>query len=317
MALFLTEDEVRELLPMDRAIELVEASLRMQHEGNAVNRSRERILIPGASFHYMAAALTGEKLLGMKIYAVTSRGMRFIVPLFSAENGDLLALLEADHLGRIRTGAASGVATKYLAREQASEVGMIGAGRQARTQLEAVSRVRKIKKARVFSRDSDRRRAFCSEMEKSLKFPVEPADRAEAAIRPADIVITATNATEPVVHGPWLKAGTHINAIGSNMANRRELDNAVLARAGTILADSAEQAHREAGDLIQGLMSSGRSWKDVGELQEVVAAARPGRRSEVEITIFKSCGIAVWDVAVAGFIYQEALKAGKGKKIEA
>jgi ornithine cyclodeaminase/alanine dehydrogenase-like protein (mu-crystallin family) len=316
MALFLTEDDVRALLRMERAIELVEASFRMQNDGQAMNRPRERILLPNASLHFMAAALSGENLLGMKIYAVTSQGMRFVVLVFNAQDGSLLAMIDADHLGRIRTGAASGVATKFLARENASEAGLIGAGRQARTQLEAVASVRKLRKARVFCRDENRRREFCCEMEAQLRVPIEPASSAEEAIRPADIVITATNSRDPVVRGQWLKPGTHINAIGSNMANRREMDGETLARAGVILADSVEQAKREAGDLIQGLREAGRNWEDVGEMHQTVAGARPGRRSDDEITIFKSCGIAIWDVVVAGYVYREAVRLGRGRKIE-
>lgn len=316
MAIFLTEDEVRELLPMKRAIELVEASFHEQHDGQALNRSRERILIPSASLHYMAAALTQDGLMGMKIYAVTPRGMRFVVLLFSAQDGSLLAMMDADHLGRIRTGAASGVATKFMARPDATEVGLIGAGRQARTQLQAVACVHRLKKARVYCRDERRRKEFCAEMEASLKFPVEPAASAEAAIRPADIVVAATNSREPVVLGGWLKAGAHVNAIGANMANRHEMDSLALSRASTILVDSLEQAKQEAGDLILGLKELGRDWSGIGELHQAVSGAVAARRSQDDITIFKSCGIAIWDVAVAGFIFSEAVKMGKGKQIE-
>src|SRR6266567_2068686 len=160
MALFLTESEVLELLPMERAIERIESSFIAQHQGDAINRSRERIFLPHSSLHYMAAALPADNLLGMKIYTVTRSAWRFVVLLFDAASGALLAVLEADHLGRIRTGAASGVATKFMARRDASRAGVIGTGRQARTQLEAVARVRKLAEARVFGRDEKRRRDF-------------------------------------------------------------------------------------------------------------------------------------------------------------
>ncbi len=300
---------------MREAIAQVEASFLAQERGQAVNRPRQRIFLPQASLHYMAAALPEEKLIGMKVYTVTPSSMQFVVLLFSAENGHLLALIEADHLGRIRTGAASGVATRFLSRAESRRVGLIGAGRQARTQLEAVASVRKIESARVYCRDETRRRDFCREMQQRLGVTVEPAENAEAAVRSQDIVVTATNAREPVLSGEWLAAGAHVNAIGSNMPNRREMDDGVLARAGLLTVDSIEQARKEAGDLIQGLTSSGRSWEQLVELHEVVARARPGRQTAEEITLFKSCGIAIWDVAVGNYIYRQALQRGAGREI--
>ena len=315
MALFLTESDVLELLPLEQALECVEASFKAQHRGEAINRSRERIFLTASSLHYMAAALPGENVVGMKIYTITRAVWRFVVLLFDATSGELLALLEADHLGRLRTGAASGVATKFMARRGGSRVGVIGTGRQARTQLEAVTLVRPVTEARVFSRDESRRRDFCQEMSGRLRLAVEPADSAEAAARPGDIVITATTSSEPVVRGEWLRPGTHVNAIGANMANRREVDDDTLRRASVIAVDSLEQARQEAGDLIQGLASLKRDWQSVHELQEIVGGSAPGRTSDDAITLFKSSGIALWDVAAAGFVYREALKRGKGTEM--
>ncbi|MGE5325596.1 MAG: ornithine cyclodeaminase family protein, partial [Deltaproteobacteria bacterium] len=201
MALLLTELQVAELFSMDAALERVEASLRAQHSGQAINRSRERIFLPGLSLHYMAAALPEENVLGMKIYTVARGAFRFLVLLFDATSGDLLAVIEADQLGRIRTGAASGVATRYMAREDAAKVGLIGTGRQARTQLEAVSKVRKLTAARVYGRNRERLSKFCSEMSSQLAIPVERADSAEAAARFGEIVITATSASQDVISG--------------------------------------------------------------------------------------------------------------------
>lgn len=315
MTLFLTEAEVQELLPMERALECVEASFMAQGSGRAVNRSRERILLPHTSLHYMAAALPNEKLLGMKIYTVTRADLCFAVLLFDAEKGNLLALMQADHLGRIRTGAASGIATKYLARPEASRLGLIGTGRQARTQLEAVAKVRRLTAAKVFGRDETRRHDFCREMEARLGLPVEPAASAEEAARFGDIVITATTSREPVVLGEWLQPGTHVNAIGANMANRRELDDVAVGKATLIAVDSLEQSREEAGDLIQGLARLGRGWEGIVELHAIVTGQHRGRSSQEEITLFKSNGIALWDVAVAGYVYRQALKNGRGKEM--
>jgi alanine dehydrogenase len=314
--LFLTEQDVQQLFPMAQAVECLERSFLAQAKDQAINRSRERIFLPEISLHYMAAALPEENVVGMKIYTTSGSAWRFLVLLYDATTGGLLALVEADYLGRLRTGAASGVATKYLAREDASRVGLIGAGRQARTQLEAVARVRKITAVKVFGRDEGRRVKFCLEMREKLNLTLEPAASAEVAARFGEVVITATTSPQPVVHGEWLAPGTHVNAVGANMTTRRELDDIALARAGLIAVDSLEQAKEEAGDLVQGLASLPRAWDGVIELHQVVAGTIPGRASRDEITIFKSSGIALWDVAAAVFIYREALKSGRGKRLE-
>jgi ornithine cyclodeaminase/alanine dehydrogenase-like protein (mu-crystallin family) len=316
VTLFLTEADVRELLPMERALECVEASFVAQGEDRAVNRSRERILLPGFSLHYMAGALLESQHVGMKIYTVTREDFRFLVLLYDAVSGRLLSLMQADHLGRIRTGAASGIATKYLARPDASRVGVIGTGRQARTQLQAIARVRKLTAVRASGRNPDRLHAFCRDMSNELGVPVEPAASAEEATRFGEIVTTATTAQQPVVLGECLPPGAHVNAIGANAANRRELDDQAVRRASLIAVDSLEQSRKESGDLIQGLANLGREWESVIELHSVVTGKHPGRSSADQITLFKSHGIALWDVAVAGFIYQQALQKGKGKELE-
>jgi len=316
VALFLTEAEVLELLSMDSALACVEASFVAQARKTAVNRPRERILLPHVSLHYMAAALPESQRLGMKIYTVTREGLRFLVLLFDSETGALLALIQADHLGRIRTGAASGIATKYLSLPEASRVGLLGTGRQARTQLEAVARVRKLRGVKAFSRHQDRLVTFCHEMQELLGVQVDPAASPEEVVKFGEIVITATSAGSPVLHGQWLRPGSHINAIGANMAERRELDDSAVAMAGLIAVDSLEQSREESGDLIQGLDHLGRGWEEVIELHSVVARQHPGRTSREQITLFKSHGIALWDVAVADYVYQRAGETGRGKKLE-
>jgi ornithine cyclodeaminase/alanine dehydrogenase-like protein (mu-crystallin family) len=301
---------------MERALECVEASLVAQGNDRAVNRSRERILLPRVSLHYMAGALPDSQHVGMKIYTASSEGVRFLLLLFDTVSGRLLSLMQADHLGRIRTGAASGIATKYLARPEASRVGMIGTGRQARTQLQAIARVRKLTAVKAFGRDANRLQAFCREMSEDLGVPVEPAASTEEAARFGEIVCTATTAQQPVVRGACLQPGAHINAIGANMANRRELDDEAVSRATLIAVDSVEQSRKESGDLIQGLANLGRGWESVIELNSVVTGKHPGRSSADQITLFKSHGIALWDVAAAGFVYEQALQQGQGRELE-
>ncbi len=313
--LYLTEKDVQELLPMERALECVEASFTSQARDHATNRARERIFLPKVSLHYMAAAFTGKKWLGMKIYTVTRDEIRFAVLLFDGETGDLLAWMQADHLGRLRTGAASAVATKYMAREDASRVGLIGTGNQARTQLLAVSKVRALEGAKVFGRNESRCREFCQDMSDALGIPVEPNPSLEETVRFGEIVITATSAREPMVKGEWLEAGTHLNAIGANSADRRELDSGAIGQAAVIAVDSLEQTRKEAGDLIQGFAELGRGWDGVLELSTIVAGSHRGRNSREEITLFKSTGIAIWDIAVAGYIYEQALAKRQGEEI--
>jgi alanine dehydrogenase len=313
--LFLSERDVLELLPMETALERLEAIFVAQAHHQVVNQVRQRMFLPTVSLHYMAGAWTGESILGMKIYTASRGNLRFIVLLYDANQGELLAMIEADHLGRIRTGAASGVATKHLSRQDSSRLAVIGTGRQARTQLHAVSLVRRLTSVRVYGRDQGRREAFCKEIREQLHLDIMPVESAEAAVRSSDIVVTATSARSPVLFGDWLNPGTHINAVGANIATRRELDDAVLLRATVISVDFLEQAKIEAGDLIQGFRDTPQRWESITELKDVVAGNQPGRRSADGITLFKSTGIALWDVAAAGAIYSRALKAGLGSEI--
>jgi ornithine cyclodeaminase/alanine dehydrogenase-like protein (mu-crystallin family) len=239
-----------------------------------------------------------------------------MVLLYRADNGELAALIEADYLGQVRTGAASAVATKYMARADARVLGIIGTGTQARTQLAAVSEVCELESIRAFGRDRGRLESYCREMTERLRKPVNPAASAEETVRGADIVITATTAMNPVVSGPWLAAGTHINAIGANFAQKRELESDAVDRAAIIAVDSIQQANIESGDLIQAFGDDNSRWQQVRELCEIVAGKRPGRKNPEQITLFKSNGIASWDLAVAARIFERAEKEGLGRKME-
>lgn len=318
MALFLTEADVKALLTMPLALEAVEISFRRLADGSARVHSRQRLHLPGKSYlHYMAAGDGVSGYIGMKIYTSSRDGLRFLVPLFSADSGDLVAMLEADYLGQIRTGAASGVATRVMARADARVAGMIGTGLQARTQLEAVALVRKLEKIRVFGRDAQRREGFAREMSARLGISVAPTASAEEAVRGSDILITSTNATNPVVEGRWLAPGMHINAIGANFPQKRELDADAVGRCDIIAADSREQSRLEAGDLIQvfGKDEAQWGWSRVLELSDIVAGKAPGRTSPKQITLFKSNGIAIEDVVVAGRVYELARERKLGKEV--
>ncbi len=316
MALLLKEEDVRALLAMPLALELIEEVSRRQAAGQVPLHSRQRLELPEKVFlHYMAAGDPARGYMGMKLYTSVRGALRFLVPLYSAKNGQLLALLEADYLGQMRTGAASGVATKYLARPDARAVGIVGTGLQARTQLEAIVAVRRIEAVRAFGRNPDRREQFCAEMSKRLGVSVISARSAEEVVRDADIVVTATTASFPVVQGKWLAPGTHINAIGANFPQKRELDEEAVKRADTLVVDSVEQSKLEAGDLIQTFGKDAARWSAVRELPEIVVGKTAGRTGAREITLFKSNGIAIWDVAVAARVYELAAQRQMGQRI--
>jgi alanine dehydrogenase len=312
MTLHINESEVRQLLDMTTAIAAVEEVSRKQGAGKVIVQPRRRFELPnGGFFHYMAAMDTEAGFIGMKQYTYVKGTVRFLVPLYEIATGALLALIEADYMGQLRTGAASGVATKYLARQNAKVAAIIGSGGQAKTQLEAVASARKLDSARAYGRDPERRAKFCAEMSQRLEIPVHPADSAAEAVCGVDIVSTATTSPKPVLRGADLPAGVHINAIGANHAHKRELDDAVIAKADLIFVDSIEQSKQEAGDLILAFENHAERWGQVHELADLVAEKAPVRTTEEQTTLFKSNGIAAWDLAVAIVVYSRA----KGQQI--
>lgn len=315
MALLLTEQDVTALLPMSLALVAVEEVFRWQGEGKVVNRPRVRLRVPSGLLHVMPAATPEARVMGLKAYATVRGGATFVLLLFSAESGELLAVMEADRLGQMRTGAASGVATKYLARADADSVGIYGTGWQARSQLEAVCAVRKVREVRAYGRDPERRRAFAREMADRLGVPVLPVERPEEAARGASIVITITTSRTPILQGAWLEPGTHVNAAGSNALQRAELDVEAVRRAGLIVVDSLEQARLECGDLVAPIEQGVVRWEAIHELGAVVAGTHPGRPGPEAITLFESQGVAMEDVAVAVRLWERARTQGVGQTV--
>jgi ornithine cyclodeaminase/alanine dehydrogenase-like protein (mu-crystallin family) len=315
MAIYLTEDDVGRLLSMEACVEAVEAAFRQWAAGQADNRPRARAAVRGAVLHSLAAGSEVWGRLAAKVYATSRPGARFVVLLFDASDSALLAVIEADRLGQTRTGAASGVATKWLARRDARVLAILGTGWQARGQAKAISLVRSLGSIRACGRDRDRLLAFCRETEETCGVRVVPCKSAEEAVGGADIVVTATSSPRPVLEGAWLRAGAHVNAVGSNRADRRELDEAAIARADVIVVDSIEQARVEAGDLL--LADGGRPLDRAVELRAVVGGAHPGRRSDAEITLFKSLGLGLEDLAAACLVYDRARAAGLGRPLPA
>ena len=316
MTLHINESEVRQLLTMPLAIDAVEDISRKQDHGNVLIHPRRRFeLGDGGFFHLMAALDKEAGFVASKQYTYVKGQLCFLVTLFSATTGELLALIEADYLGRQRTGAASGVATKYLSQKDARSAAIIGTGGQARTQLEAINSVRLLDSAYVYGRNPERRNQFCEEMSERLSINVYPMESAAAAVRGAKIVSTATTSSHPVLTAEDLPAGIHINAIGANHAHKQELDDAAIAKANLIFVDSLEQSRQEAGDLIIPFQQHPERWNDVYELAQLVAGQVPGRTSDSQITLFKSNGIAAWDLAVAVKVYHLAQQSGLGRKL--
>ena len=317
-ALFLSEKEVIGLLPMAECIGVLEKAFRYAGEGLADNKPRVRVRLPGGFLHFMAAASIGPDLsgFGYKAYSTfPGSGSKFLVSLYHGETGQLLAVMEASALGQIRTGAASGLATRYMARADAATVGIIGTGHQATTQLEAVCAVRSVSQVRAFSRNSERSSDFASNMSKRLNVDVIPVESAEECVRGADIAITITTAREPVLKGEWVDEGCHINAAGSNHWMRREIDDQAVERASLIIVDDLEQAKVECGDLVWPAERGVFRWSRAHELRDVVSGNIGGRPDDSSITLFESQGVAIEDVAAALHVYHKATKGGIGESL--
>lgn len=315
MALILREHHVRALLSMRDAVGVLEEGLDALAQGAIINPPRLRLAWANGVFTILAAAAPLFGVMGLKTYTAFREGTRFVVLLFSAYDGQLLAIIEADWLGCIRTGGVSAVATKYLARPDATVVGLIGAGKQASTQLLGICAVRPISNVYVYSRRERERERFCHEMALALGIDVKPVATARQAVETVDILITATNSSESVLSGEWLPPGCHINAIGANWAQKRELDLATLQRCGLIFTDSSVQARTEAGDFIIPAREGLFDWNRVYELSEVFSNTGLVRGSAQEITLYKGLGTALEDIIVAAHVYQQAKKMAVGDEI--
>ncbi len=313
--LYLTEQDVTSLLTMHDALEAVEAAFKAQATGDATNEARRRVRANNAILMTMSGAIASLNVFGLKAYSVARGKARFHVSLYDTTTGELLALIEADKLGQMRTGAASGIATKYLARQEAKTVGIYGTGWQAQSQLAAVCGVRQIESVKVYSRSAEKRDQFCATMRQQLGIAnMIPVAEPEAAAA-ADILITITSAREPVLKGAWLQAGTHINAAGGNSILRSEVDDDVIKRAHFIAVDSKDQARMEAGEFVFPVEKGLLTWERVQEVCQVVNGTAQGRQNPADITLFKSLGLAIEDVATAALIYRKAVAQKIGKEL--
>ncbi len=307
--LYLSEQDVAGLLTIEDGIAAVEGCSERQARGAVENRPRARMALEEGALALMAAVDAELGLAGVKTYASTPSGTRFVVVLFDTRNGEVAAVIEADKLGQLRTGGASGVAAKHLARPGATTLGVLGCGWQAETQVAAIrAAVPTIAETVVYCRNGERLQAFCEAN------GCEPAETHREAAE-QDVVVTVTSSADPVLRGEWLREGALVCAVGANRPTARELDNVVLERASFVCCDSREQARIESGDLIEPVERGVLDWLEVHELQEVVAGEVPGRQADEDVVVFKSNGLAAWDVAIGALALERARERGVGRKL--
>lgn len=320
MANLLLEEDVRRLLTMDEALVAVEDTFRDWARGEAVNVPRQRGSLPGVTMNTLCAISTALDVAGVKCYPIVRQditvGSSFTMLVYRISTGALIGVLEANALGQIRTGAASGVATKYLARPDSRVMTMFGAGWQAESQLDAIARVLpQLERVNVVGRSPERVRRFCDTMRQRLDLELIIGRDPETAVMEADVVTTITGSPEPLFDGRWLQPGVHINAAGSNFANKRELDTTAVQRAHRIVVDDLALARIESGDLLGAEAQAGLDWNAVQPLCEVVGGSVPGRTSPDEITLFESHGLGLEDLAVAARVLDLARERKVGMEI--
>jgi ornithine cyclodeaminase/alanine dehydrogenase-like protein (mu-crystallin family) len=320
--LLLSHDEVLALLPVGECVALMREALVSLAEGRVHQPLRTIVRPPDAAgiMGLMPAYSSGARAaFGLKAICVfggnAARGLdshQGAVLLFSAESGELQAIVNASAVTAARTAAVSGVATEALARADACDLALIGAGVQARSHVEAMSHVRRIKRCRVASRNMESAQRLADELKGGYAFPFEAVATIEDALRGADLIVTATNSAEAIVRREWVREGAHINAVGSCTPNTRELDAATVA-ASSMFVDSVESVLNEAGDYLralhEGVIAPGHIRAELGE---VLKGTKPGRTSGDEITLFKSLGLAVEDLAAAEYLYRKAKETGAG-----
>ncbi len=325
MTLILTQHEVRELLDMPRCMDVMRDALATLAGGNAVNPLRSGIRVPNTDglLGMMPGYLSDPPALGIKVVAVFphNHGTEYdshqgLVILFALDHGTPLAIMDASEITAIRTAAVTGVATRLLANEDASVLAILGSGIQARRHLEAMAIARPLTSVRIYSPTKVNRESFAAEATDRFSFPIVATQSAQDAIEGADIVCTTTSSSEPVLLGEWVSNGCHINAVGSSVKWARELDGAAVAMS-RLFVDRRESTVSESGDYLSAL-KEGAIAEDhiVGEVGDIIIGTLPGRESTSEVTLFKSLGLAVEDLAAAHHVYIKATERGMGTHVE-
>lgn len=315
--LWISEADVVAMMDMGGAIDALESGLLVEAKGEAENMVKTHATWGhGHTLHAIGAVFPQAGFIGTKTWAHTAGGATPLLILFDSEDGSLRAIIEAFALGQMRTGSASGVATRWLAAPNAEEFAIIGTGKQSMTQVAAVVPVRPIRRIRVFGRDAERRKAFAEKVRKEFGIDVVDASTIEEALKGASIITVVTRATEPVVFSSMVARGTHINAVGAIVPERAEIAQDVLARCSCVAADSVPQAQKLSREMIEffGKPDSDK-WDKVQPLSQIVASRRT-RAANDDVTIFKSLGMGISDLSLGIQLYKKAVERGLGKKLE-
>jgi len=312
--LWISESDVVSLMNLGDAIEALERGLLREGEGKAQNMLKTHVAWGGSTLHAIGAVFAADGFAGTKTWAHTEGGATPLLILFDSNTGALKAIIEAFAFGQMRTAGASALATRWLAAEDADELGIIGAGKQAISQVAAVMAVRPIKRVRVFSRDAQRRAAFASRVSEEFQTRAVAASSIAEAVHAAPIITVVTRAAEPILHGEMVVPGAHINAVGAIVPSKAEIARDVLSRCNQIVVDSVPSAQKLAKELIDYLGPYQANWRRVRSLAEVVSA-RLQRDSGDDITLFKSLGMGISDLALGIELYRKAVQAGVGRSL--
>lgn len=316
MVLFLGENDVKKLLYMPEALEVIEDTFSQHGPYTVVNNPRQRVRTGSSMLHYLAAAVPHLGVMGYKAYTSSKSGLKFRVFLHDIETGELLSIMDGNYMGMIRTGAVTGVATKYMSRNDSSVLGVYGTGFQAEGQILAICSVRNIERIKVYGRNRDRREKFCQRISGSEGCEINSAETPEAVLEGSDIIVTATTSSQPVFNGEYLENGVHINAIGGNFLFKREIDEKTVLKSDIITVENIEQTKLEAGEFMPVIEKGRMFWENLNEISDIISGRVHGRNTDDEITLFKSVGIACEDIALAHFIYRLALESKTGKNID-
>ena len=315
-AIYINEQTASSLLTMDDALKLVEESFTTYAQGKSFNMTRQRMRIRKGALHMLPGAVPYKNVIGYKAYTSFRAGLIFKVHLYDAENGNPLAIIDANEIGRLRTGAASGVASKYMAKENSQTAFIFGGGFQAEAQLEAVSKTTNIKKAYVFTRTYENAQNFALKMSKSLGIEVIPTQNIAEDLVKSDIIITITTSTKPLFDHTMLNPnGVHINGAGSNALIRAEVPEKTIEAAEVLAVDNKEVAAIECGDILPSLEKGRLHWNNILELGEITAGYRKGRLTDNGITIFQSQGMGLQDIICAEYIYRKAISHNLGVEL--
>jgi len=317
MALYLTETEIKKIINMELALNSVEEAFQLIALGDAVTKPRERLPVGSSSLNYMSAGIDKQNLTGLKVYVPSKNGTKFYFHIMNSLNGEMIAIMEANALGQFRTGAASGVASKYLAKKDSKKVLLIGTGYQAYTQALALDRVFELDEIYVYSRTEENRMNFINNYSSAMKSKLTPVADIESNVNNIDIISVITNSKTPVINSEIIESGVHINAAGSNHSLRRELDTKTILKADKIFVDDIDQAKMECGDLIYPESLGLIQWRNIINFSDVLKFPDRFKRNFKDITIFESQGLALWDLVTAINVCEIAKTKGIGEKINA